>query len=279
MEPAKEQTGGAVMVVVDSAEDFYMGRVVNRLFEVLLANAVPFLALTALLTIPSLLIGLYTAGNITQFASATPAGGIAPSAIGQFFQTVVLGAFVNLVFAFLLQAALTQGTISWLSGEKADFGRSLSVAVKNVLPLVAIAILMGLGVMLGGMLLLVPGIILVLMWSVTVPVRVVEGTGITESFGRSRALTKGYRGRIFLLFLAYFLLYLGLGLAARPLLGLGLMPKATDVTSMGAATVVASWILHVLLTGISAVGVTSIYYELRLVKEGIGAQQMAAAFD
>jgi hypothetical protein len=39
------------------------------------------------------------------------------------------------------------------------------------------------------------------------------------------------------------------------------------------------WILRVVLTSITAIGATSIYYELRLVKEGIGAQQMAAAFD
>jgi hypothetical protein len=264
------------MAVVDSAEDFRMGRVVSRLFEALLANPVPFLALTALLTIPSLLLSLYTITNVTQTMGVTPAGGIAPGGMGRFIEVTGSAALVYLVFTFLLQAALTQGTISWLNGEKPSVGQSLSVAVKNFLPLVAIAILAGLGWMLGSLLLVVPGIIVALMWSVVVPVKVVEGTGITESFGRSRALTKGFRGRIFLLFLAYFVVAMILGFAVRPLLGISMLPKPGEL-SVG--YILVDWILRVVLTAITAVGATSIYYELRLVKEGIGAQQMAAAFD
>ena len=58
-----------------------MGRVVSRLFEALLANAVPFLALTALLTIPSLLLNLYTVTNVTQTMGVNPAGGIVSGGI------------------------------------------------------------------------------------------------------------------------------------------------------------------------------------------------------
>jgi hypothetical protein len=267
------------MAIIDSAEEFRIGRVVSRLFDALLANAVPFMALAALLSIPALLLGLYNIQNISQTMGMNPAGGFIAGGIGRFFETSVLTTLVNLVFTFLLQAALTQGTISWLNGDKSGFGQSLSVAVKNFLPLVAIALLTGLGVMLGFVLLVIPGIIVMLMWSVVVPVKVIEGTGITESFGRSRALTKDYRGRIFLLFLVYFLLDAALGLAVRPLLGLGMLPKATDIGSINATVILVGWILRVVLTSITSVGVTSIYYELRLVKEGIGAQQMAAAFD
>lgn len=264
------------MATVDSAEDFRIGRVVSRLFEALLANPVPFLALTALLTLPSLLLSLYTVTNITQTMGVTAAGGIAPGGMGRFVEMSALSGLVYLVFTFLLQAALTQGTISWLIGERPSFGHSLSVALKNFLPLVAIAILTGLGVGLASFLLLVPGVILALMWSVVVPVKVIEGTGITESFGRSRALTKGYRGRIFLLFLAYFVVAMIVSFAVRPLLGVAMMPKPRD---LNAAYILVDWVVRVVLTSITAVGATSIYYELRLVKEGVGAQQMAAAFD
>ena len=264
------------MAIINSAQEFRIGRVVSRLFDALLANAVPFLALTALLTIPSLLLSLYTTTNVTQTMGVNAAGAIAPGGGVRFAEMGLAGMLVYLVFTFLLQAALTYGTISWLNGEKPSFGSSLSVAVKNFLPLIAIAILTGLGVTLGFVLLVVPGFILFLMWSVAVPVRVIEGAGITESFGRSRALTKGYRGRIFLLLLAYTLIAVAIGFAIRPLLGIAVMPKPGDLSP---AYVLADWVVRVVLTSISSVGVTSIYYELRLVKEGIGAQQMAAAFD
>lgn len=264
------------MAIIDSAEDFRMGRVVSRLFEALLANAVPFLALTALLTIPSLLFSLYTTADVAQTMGVNAAGGIVPGRTGRFVETSLLAMLVYLVFTFLLQAALTHGTISWLNGDKPSFGNSLSVAMKNFLPLIAIAILTGMGITLGFALLIVPGIILMLMWSVAVPVRVIESAGITESFGRSRALTKGYRGRIFLLLLVYFLIAIAVGFVIRPLLGVAMVPKPGDLNP---AYILVDWIVRVVLTSISAVGVTSIYYELRLVKEGIGAQQMAAAFD
>lgn len=264
------------MAIVDSAEDFRMGRVVSRLFGALTANAVPFLALTALLTLPQLLLSLYISTNVTQTMGMTPAGGIAAGGMARFFEMSALSGLVYLVFTFLLQAALTQGTITWLNGEKPSFGQSLSVAMKNFLPLVAIAILSALGMGLASFLLVVPGIIVAMMWSVAVPAKVVEGTGITESLGRSRALTKGYRWRIFLLYLAYFVIALAVSFAIRPLLGVSMTPKPGELS---VAYVLLDWVVRIGLTSITAVGATSIYYELRLVKEGVGAQQMAAAFD
>ncbi|HEY1877298.1 MAG TPA: hypothetical protein VGG66_07490 [Rhizomicrobium sp.] len=262
------------MAVIESAEDFRIGRVVSRLFEVLRANAVLFLALAALSTIPTMLLSIYTLSDLTQ--GMTPAGAMVPGRMGRFFEITTLSSLLYLIFTFLLQAALTQSTICWLNNEKPNFGNSLSVAVKNFLPLVGIALLAGLGVMLGMVLIFIPGIILAMMWSVVVPVKIVEGTSINESFGRSRALTKGYRGRIFLLFLAYFVVAIVINIVISLLMAGTMLPKPGDINP---AYLAFGWIVRVVLASITAVGVTSIYYELRLVKEGIGAQQMAAAFD
>jgi len=276
MKPEQKRAGGAAMAIIDSPEDFRMGRVVSRLFEALLANWVLFLALAALSTIPTMLLSIYTVSDLTQNMGMTPAGAIVPGRMGRFFEITALSSLLYLIFTFLLQAALTQSTVCWLNDEKPNFGNSLSVAVKNFLPLVGIAILAGLGVMLGMVLLFIPGIILALMWSVVVPVKIVEGTGIGESFGRSRSLTKGYRGRIFLLFLAYFIVAIVIGLVVNLGMAGTMLPKPGDVNP---AYMAVGWIVRVVLASITAVGVTSIYYECRLVKEGIGAQQMAAAFD
>ena len=52
------------------------------------------------------------------------------------------------------------------------------------------------GVMIGMILVIVPGIILLLMWWVYIPAIVVEGKGIIGAFGRSRELTRGRRWHI-----------------------------------------------------------------------------------
>ena len=264
------------MTTIDSSEDFRMGRVVSRLFDALFANAITFLALAALLSLPSLLLSLYATADLTNSMGVTPAGRFVPGRMGHFFLTTGLSTLVYVVFGFLLQAAITQGTVAWLSGERADLGQSLSVAIKNLAPLVVIAILAVLGIGLGFALLLVPGIVLALMWSVVAPVRVTEGTGITETFGRSRALTKGYRGRIFLLYLAYFIVAMIVSVMMGLLMAGTMLPKPANIST---GYLIGSWLLRIILSSITAAGAASIYYELRLVKEGIGAQQMAAAFD
>lgn len=275
MAPGQRQSGGAVMAIIDSAEDFRMGRVVTRLFEALRANAVTFLVLAAILSIPSLLLSLYVTSDFTRMG-VTQAGGFLPGHMGHFFLMTAASTLLYVAFGFLLQAAVTQGTVSWLNGEKSGIGQSLSVAVKNLVPLVVIAILAMLAVGLGFMLLFVPGVILVLMWSVVAPVRVIEGAGITKSFGRSRALTKGYRGRIFLLLLAYFIVAMVAGLVLAVLVAGTAIPKPGNISTL---YLVLTWALRVVMSSITAAGAASIYYELRLVKEGVGAQQMAAVFD
>jgi hypothetical protein len=263
------------MAVADTAEDFRIGRVVSRLFNALFANLAVFLPLTALLSIPSLLLTIYTTLHpaITgiQGAQFAPGGALAFLR----YQAVVL--MIYFIFGYTLQAALTQGTVLYLNGESPSFGKSLSTALKAFVPIVIIGTLSFLGTIAGAMFLIIPGILLLLMWCVVIPVRIVEQTGIGESFGRSRALTKGHRGKIFLLLLMYFLLAAAIGLITRPIMGLSMI-KPTP-SQLNIPFVVVAWAENVLITSLLAIGVASIYYELRLVKEGIGAQQMAEAFD
>jgi len=140
-----------------------------------------------------------------------------------------------------------------------------------------IGILHLLGFVLGAILLLVPGLILSCMWIVVVPVRTIENTGIIESFSRSRSLTKDHRGAVFLLILIYLTFALGTALAVRPLMGVSILrPQLGQITI---AFTVMEWLEHVVAYTVAATLWACLYYELRLVKEGIGAQQMAAAFD
>jgi len=249
--------------VIEPAEDFRIGRVVSRLFDTLFANPLTVLALAGLLLLPALLIPLYFAFY--------PAG-----------QAIALGADLLQTAAYMilgcvLEASLMQATILYLNREVPGFGQCLSTGIKSFFPILAISLLTVVGVGLGLLLLVVPGIILLLMRQVVVPVRVVEHAGIIESFGRSRELTRGHRGAIFLLALIYGALALALTLATRPLMGFpGLVPEPGE---LHASYIFVDWLEGSVTTTLLAVGTASVYYELRLVKEGIGAQQMAAAFD
>lgn len=66
-------------------------------------------------------------------------------------------------------------------------------------------ILMMIGFGLGSLLFIIPGIIFLCAWYITLPICVIEGLGPLKSLSRSWSLTKGYRLVVFAL-MAVFLL-------------------------------------------------------------------------
>ncbi|HEX8118643.1 MAG TPA: hypothetical protein VF521_15315, partial [Pyrinomonadaceae bacterium] len=64
----------------------------------------------------------------------------------------------------------------------------------------------------GYILLIVPGIIFSLMFSVSVPAAIVERLGAVDAMRRSYELTKGYKGLIFITYFLWWLLIAGLNI-------------------------------------------------------------------
>src|ERR1700749_4741953 len=116
------------MAIVDTAEEFRIGRVVSRLFDALFANLVTFLALAALLMIPVLLLTIYTTTNLAS-VGVNPTGGIAVGGGMHFFGLIMAQTVIYLVFGYILQAALIYGTLSYLNGERPSFGQCFSNAL------------------------------------------------------------------------------------------------------------------------------------------------------
>jgi hypothetical protein len=170
-----------------------------------------------------------------------------------------------------LLAAATEAALSDFRGEPVRFGRCLEAAAICFFPVLAITILGALGITAASLLLIVPGIVLTLAWSVAVPVRMVEGKGIFAAFARSRALSKGYRWQILVLWLMLLLLGSGIAMAMLPVWG---MPRIALP-----AFVMSNWLFTLLLAMLTAVGSASLYYELCLAKEGGMQLDMAEAFD
>jgi len=258
------------------AEDFRIGRVISRLFAVWFANLSVVTQLAVVLMSPVLAMSLYPL-FLPQLAGMDALEQMLPDAGGRYVLTAILNVIAYLIANYLLLASLAQLTVAYLGGERPGFTSCLSVALRSFFPLMLISILHLLGILLGVILLLVPGFILMCMWIVVVPVRAIEGTSIMASFSRSRSLTEGHRGAVFLLILIFLAFALGLDLSVRPLMGVSILSPQLGQITVGFT--VAEWFEHVGAYTLAAMLWASIYYELRLVKEGVGAQQMAAAFD
>ena len=120
----------------------------------------------------------------------------------------------------------------------------------------------------GMMLCIIPGIIVAITLSVSVPVAVEEKPGVFASLRRSGELTKGYRDQIFGVFFVIGAINIALAF------GFNMLAYVSP-----SASLVLNAIREVLNTGISATASAFIYYQLRSVKESLDLDELASVFD
>ena len=105
---------------------------------------------------------------------------------------------VSLVGTFWLEGALVFAVDDVRDGK---IDSSVGEIFERVRPylgtLILAGILAGLGIAVGFLLLIVPGLILLTLWCLIVPVIVLEGKQVGESFSRSRELVRGHAWTVF----------------------------------------------------------------------------------
>ena len=268
---------------------FRVGHVLARARSVFLRNFLKFTIVTAVANLPGVLLQQV----------------VIPSGPAQYVPYAFLGFLLSVLLYLLSQAVLLSAAFQAMNGKPAGLVESIRVGLRRLLPVLGLAItavlallaylvgviaaLAGLGnsglspgwIALGVLVSVIPGVALYLMWSVAVPVCVVEQLGPLRSLGRSRALTKGCRMKIFGLTLLVLLptaVISGLMTAALISLGsgaaLGLSAPAARVLGR---IIVLSW-NAIWIAFYAVLGVVT-YHDLRVAKEGIGTDQIVAVFE
>ena len=140
----------------------------------------------------------------------------------------------------------------------------------------AMTILIGLGLMVGFLLLAVPGVMLLLRWSVAVPALVVERSGVLGSLGRSRDLTQGHRWAIlgFLLVLAL----IDAVVFGAFAFGGGMLAVSLQGVGIAVALPIVTLVVNAMLSAFNGAATAALYFELRRAGEGGLAVETAAAF-
>jgi hypothetical protein len=227
--------------------EFRVGDVVVRSWRILSHHFPTFCLLTGAALLP-------------QFLFDTGVVDLGPSRTGiSTLSQVVLGTFAQAVVVF----AAFQG----LRGRRVSAGRSAARGMARFLPAILTSFVASLIIVLGLVLLVVPGLIAAAAYSVAIPVCVVESAGTGKSLSRSAALTRGCRLRIMAVYAAYLVIEFVVSLAIAAALPAG--PLAA----------IADWVWTVITTVCSAVFAAILYHDLRAAKEGIGIEEIAAVFD
>jgi hypothetical protein len=173
---------------------------------------------------------------------------------------LLLTTAVSMIASFWYQGMVVEATRDILDGRRDHtIGSLFSSAAPFIGKLIAVGILAGIAIAIGLLLLIVPGLILITIWAVIVPVIVIERAGVLDSFGRSRELVRDNGWRVFGVIVVLFLLAIVFGGLVRGIIG-----AATDDSFAG--YVVSDAIVNVLVVPLSALAATVIYVELRRVK-------------
>ena len=260
------------MAAEPGSVQFSIGRVIGDSFGVLARNIVSFGILSLLIGLIGLVFGLVFA-DTSQLEAAQNDPAQFEAAMQQFnWWGFALTILVIIVVYFLTQAAIIYGTFQDLRGQKAGVGDCIARGLSSVVPVAVGSILLSLGIMIGSIFLIVPGIILALMWWVYVPAIVVEGKGIIEAFGRSRELTRGRRWHILGLVVILIILMFVVGFIAQ-------MVVMIIASQGGLAGSIIEYLFNALVTAYTAVLAAVAYYYLRGEKEGVDVNEIARVFD
>lgn len=209
-------------------------------------------------------------GTLSQIFSIyrQQAGVLLPVAFGLYLLVAIVSALLAQSFFLglialavgVIAGTLYQGMVVGLVRDVQDGRRGSSVGElieatwPVVLPLIGAGILAGLGIAIGFLLLFVPGLILLTIWSVIAPVIVVEHSGAVDAFGRSRELVKGNGWQVFGVIFVVFLIT---GVATFVLSLIGAAISDTFVVQ-----VLFSLIASTLTAPIAALAASAIYFNL-----------------
>lgn len=263
------------------SRSFDLGRVLSTGFNALFKNAVPFFGVSLILAgIPGFMINywlLSAAGGVVLAPGEFNEASLNYMLSWQFWGPILVGGLVAFLATALLQGTLIGATVRHLSGRPVDIGQSVSSALGRVIPIILLSLLVGLVIMFGLILLIVPGIIFYLMYIVSVPVMMAEGQGISASMSRSAELTKGSRPMIFLLAIVMVMISGGVSAVCN-----AIFVRLAEVSGGAAADVitlsVGTLVEQTIVTAISAVLIAALYVELRAVKEGATTEGIADVF-
>ncbi len=235
-----------------------------------------FLVFVGIMAIPQLVVLALQLGTATLILEGSLAGlGAAALLVGM---AIGLASYL----AVEISHAATIMAVSNLHLDRpASIGSAFSSARSSMLRVIGISIAIAIAVGIALIFLIVPGIYLALAWSLAIPVTVLEGGGLNTSVTRSKALTKGSRWRILLIYLLIIVLsfvvsavlQFGLLLSIRLF---GVHDRTTILAITHAMQSMGSFLSASLVGPLGTIALTLIYYDLRVRKEGFDLQLMMA---
>jgi hypothetical protein len=173
-----------------------------------------------------------------------------------------LGNFVTGFSSLPVSVAVIYAGLNLLDGHTVTPGQVLRIGREQFLPAFALAMLTGLGIALGLILFLVPGLFLAVAWTTALPVLVMENAKVMPAMKRSSSLTTNFRWPTSLTLLIVGCIYGGCFIVLAALTYLSQLINMEPVYDVALSPIFVA-IVYVL----GAAAQASIYRELIRIKE------------
>jgi hypothetical protein len=167
---------------------------------------------------------------------------------------LVVALIIDLVAVTLFTGMVVELVADVQDGKRDARPGQLLRAVTPVLgQLILVGIVAAIGIVIGFVLIIVPGLILITIWSVAAPVVVLERPGVLAALSRSRELVRGNGWQVFgVIFVLYFLVGV-----------FSLIVEGVAESAGSGAGIVVRVIVGVLTAPLSALAASVLYFELR----------------
>jgi hypothetical protein len=210
------------------------GGVIRRVFEIYVDQAPVLMPAAAV-------VFVFTGILAALLAAASPGLALVGVLIGLVASTLFTGMVVELV------ADVQDGR------RDASAGQLLRAATPVLGQLILVGLVTGVGEVIGLILIIVPGLILLTLWSVAAPVVVLEHPGVFAALSRSRELVRGNGWQVFgVIFVLDILVAV-----------VGLVLEALAASAGSGAGIVVRVVVGVLSAPLTALAAAVLYFDLR----------------
>lgn len=249
-----------------------VGAIIGDSFSILFQNFIPVMILGFLPTLVGTLFSGVLLGWGVTLGTAEPQFDSAVQIVNFFASTLVQMAVYGISIALLVQMAYD-----------AKLGRPLAIkryfepAIGAILPIVVLTIATTILMMIGLLALVIPGLWIYAVYSVTVPAIVIDRAGF-GGMGRSQYLTKEYRWPVL-----GTIILIGICTVILSIVAVFIFTFIGGMLGGGVISVIISVVLVSALNGfaygLSGISVALIYARLREIKEGVSVDQLADVFE
>ena len=189
---------------------------------------------------------------------------------------------IQLLASLFAQGATVAAVSDVYLERPAGIGQSFARLRGNILSILFAMIFMGMAIGFGLILLIVPGIIIAVALSLTIPAVVIENRTPVDAMKRSWDLTRDGRWRVFTVFVLYFIVSIVVSLIFElPGLIMGTVLKFGDPSNVSAlpqiVTQIGTFFASCLVTPLGTIASSLLYYDQRVRKEGFDLHLMISS--